>query len=245
MAHNVLVATAHGTDNPTGQAIITSLVNQVSQLLPDVEVLETYVDVQHPQINQVLEGVSLEHPITVVPLLLSTGYHTRHDITQAVKKRAAEGAVIAATPTLGPHAALADIQLDRILASHETPSHVILVAAGSSDSLAQIDAAEQASLLRAALTQQLGASAPQVSVGYLSASEPTVAQAIDLVPSQERAAVVLSSYLLAPGFFQKKLQRIVSGVTGYGGDLHVTEPLNNDPRIAGIVVERYAALRGE
>lgn len=239
MATTSLIATAHGTDNPTGRGIISSIVEQVGRILPQVSVVETYVDVQFPQVNEVLEGLDPHDPAVVVPLLLSTGYHTRHDIAGAVRTRRETGAPTVATPTLGPHSLLAEIQCDRIRAKHDKPTHVVLVAAGSSDAKAQEDVEAQAKLLGEVLAQRLGVDAPSVSVGYLSAALPDVARAIELIPADQRGHVVLNSYLLAPGFFQKKLQRIVDAVKDFDGELHVSEPLNDDPRIAEIVVQRF------
>lgn len=239
MAPKVLVATAHGTDNPNGRAIISSIVEQVARQLSEVKVVETYVDVQYPQIGEVLSALDPEDSAVVVPLLLSTGYHTRHDISGAAKERQDSGAPTTSTTTLGPHPLLAQIQADRILAQSTEPTHVVLVAAGSSDSQAQEDVSRQADLLHAELESLLGASAPPVTCAFLSAATPDVAQALSDVPQDERERVVLNSYLLAPGFFQKKLQRIVDSTGDFDGGLFVTEPLNDDARIAQIIVERF------
>ncbi len=259
MALPVLVATAHGTDNLVGQEVITSVVAQAQELLPDTTVLETYVDVQYPQINEVLEGLSAQESAVVVPLLLSTGYHTVHDIAGAVRQRNRQGRNAVGTPTLGPHSALAEIQVDRVAATTDQPTHVILIAAGSSDARAQEDITAQAELLRIALSERYGEGTPAVSIAYLSASSPTVPEAIAAAVDAYAASaetptepinIVLSSYLLGPGFFQKKLQRLAAepltleaATPGETPEINVlvTEPLGADPRLAQIVVERYQA----
>ncbi|MFD2841445.1 sirohydrochlorin chelatase [Populibacterium corticicola] len=259
MALPVLVATAHGTDNPVGQEVISSVVAQAQALLPDTKVLETYVDVQYPQVDEVLEGLSAQETAVVVPLLLSTGYHTVHDIAGAVRQRNRQARDTVGTSTLGPHSALAEIQVDRIAEATDRPTHVILIAAGSSDARAQEDITAQAELLRIALSERHGEGAPAVSIGYLSASSPTVSEtisaavdayAVNAEQPTEPVNIVLSSYLLGPGFFQNKLHKIAAEPLTIEADsaeetpeinVLVTEPLGADPRLAQIVVERYQA----
>lgn len=242
MPNPVLVATAHGTDNPAGQAIISSVVRQVAQRLPLTRVVETYVDVQHPQIGEVLSGLADKEESIVVPLLLSTGYHTVHDIAGAVANRTDHAASSQATQTLGPHTLLAAIQVDRILEVSKNPSHIVVVAAGSSDSRAQNDVTEQASLLSQALAGAGFSQQPTVSIAYLSAAEPTLPQVLNSIAEEHpEAEVVLSSYLLAPGFFQNKIERLARTASLPPEKLAITQPLGDDPRLAHIVEERYLA----
>lgn len=117
MLRPVLLACSHGTDNPTGQRVVSSVLDQVRVLLPDVEVIETYVDVQFPQIDTVILEVPHHRDVIVVPVLLSAGYHVHHDIAQAVAARnEATGprSQAVATPALGPHPLLADLVVDRL-----------------------------------------------------------------------------------------------------------------------------------
>lgn len=239
-----LVATAHGTDNVVGQEIVSSIVSQVAQLLPGTRVLETYVDVQYPQINEVLSSLAADEPSIVVPLLLSTGYHTVHDIYGAVEARSTVGTLCQATATLGPHPLLAAVQADRILESSEDHAHIILVAAGSSDVLAQTDVEAQVKLLSNELVRRAKTAkkqAPTISVAYLSAAQPTVTEALSAAAeSVAEGMIVLNSYLLAPGFFQRKLERLVQESEVPQSRTVVTAPLGDDARLARVVLERYS-----
>ncbi len=176
-------------------------------------------------------------PTVVVPLLLSFGYHVGFDIAKAVEKRSATGPSCASTP-LGPHKDLALIQQDRIEALQVAGDCVVVVAAaGSSDARAQRDVEQQVELLRAALGGHV-----QVRHGYLSAAEPKVRTVVEeVLETSPTATVVISSYLLAPGFFQDKLDKIAANANERVGaqTVQVTQPLGADSRLAGIAVERY------
>ncbi len=111
----VLVGTSHGTDDPAGQAAVRALLDGVRAARPELDVREAFVDVQQPEVDEVLAGAVRDAgSAVVVPLLLSTGYHVRHDIAQAVAAVNASGAgsALAAEP-LGPHPLLVDILADR------------------------------------------------------------------------------------------------------------------------------------
>ncbi|WP_435299470.1 sirohydrochlorin chelatase [Timonella sp. A28] len=237
MSHPTLLVCAHGTDNPKGRALVFSLVEQVRQKLPEVRVISTYVDVQHPQVDEVLGSLSEHTEAVVVPLLLSNGYHVRHDITAAVQQRRVTGGLTWAAPPLGPHPLLTDVLVERIHSSlgGRTPDEVVLVAAGSSDTSAMKDVEAQAELL----TQGLGV---PVRPAYLSAAAPTVEQA--LMQSADGSLTVVSPYLIAPGFFMKKLQAIVTlRSQEQNSEFVVAAPLGDEARLAEIVIDRYHTTR--
>lgn len=244
----VLVACAHGTDNVEGRARIDELREDVAQLLPGVDVLEAYVDVQQPALGQVLNGLNPEREAVVVPLLLSTGYHVRVDIDRAVRARPHT----IAAPPLGPHPDLVRLlahKLTQALSQHveERPSEreqlgapepsslrlggqnherpaVVLAAAGSSVEDAAVPVHDSA----AALERSTGF---HVRAGFGSAAQPSVPIAVQAAREDGASRVGISSYLLAPGFFHDQLQRA-------GADF-VTEPLLPSPLVAQIVIQRY------
>ncbi|HEV6952528.1 MAG TPA: CbiX/SirB N-terminal domain-containing protein, partial [Promicromonospora sp.] len=122
----VLIGTSHGTDDPVGQAVVRALLDGVRAARPGLDVREAFVDVQQPEVGDVLAGAVRDAAgheraagpaAVVVPLLLSTGYHVRHDIAQAVRAANAAGEVAAAADPLGPHPLLVDILADRYAAA--------------------------------------------------------------------------------------------------------------------------------
>lgn len=227
----VLVACSHGTDNEQGQAIIRDLVAAVRDLLPDVEVLETYVDVQYPQVDEVVASVAPGRGVVIVPLLLSGGFHVHVDIAAAVETRSATGGPTVAARALGPDERLATILVERLVeAGARQDDSVVVAAAGSSDARAAKDVEQ----VVAAVDDRWNG---PVSVGYASAASPRVAVATDLARASlggpAHGRVVVATYLLAPGFFLDGLGRV-------GADI-VSAPIGAHPLLAQIVVDRYRA----
>lgn len=241
----VLVGTSHGTDDPAGQAAVRALLDGVRAARPELDVREAFVDVQQPEVDDVLAGAVRDAgSAVVVPLLLSTGYHVRHDIAQAVAGVNASGeAVAVAAEPLGPHPLLVDILADRYAAAEaahgpfRSDDVVVLAAAGSSVAAAATAVEEVTS----ALAQRLGRS---VTPSYGAGAEPRVPAAVAAARATAAAGtasrVIVVSYLLAPGYF---LDRVLEA----GADV-VTDPVAGaagaekaDPRLVQVVLDRYDA----
>lgn len=224
----VLIGCSHGTADLAGRATVQALLADVARARPDLDVREAFVDVQQPEVADVvadaLAGVPADVPVVVVPLLLSGGFHVHVDIAASVAGTRA----VAAGP-LGPDPRLVDLLEQRLVeAGAEDRDAVVLAAAGSSDVRA---AAAVEEVVAALGTRRTG----PVTVGFGSASDPRVPQAVaaarDAAPAGVR--VVIASYLLAPGFFHDRLLMA-------GADL-VTRPLGPDARLTRIVLDRCAA----
>lgn len=222
-----LIACSHGTNDRAGQAAVRGLIADVRRLLPEVKVVGAVVDVEHPQIDEVLAREAPLDDAVVVPLLLSVGYHTAVDISRAVEKHEN---VRQAAP-LGTHPLVADVLRDRLTAAVPggwlEGDHVVLAAAGSSNPAAIDDVEAAATRLRARVR-------PPVTTGYASASVPRIADAVAAARAGGAARVIVASHVLAPGFF-------AGLITGAGADA-VSLPLAPDPRIARIVVDRYRSV---
>ncbi|MDD7928572.1 sirohydrochlorin chelatase [Microbacterium thalli] len=225
----ILIACSHGTSSPEGRAAISALVGRVREMLPDVRVDEAFVDVQKPEIDTVVAGVPAGAASVVVPVLLSTGFHTRVDIARAVA--AAPGPCVA-TPALGPHPLLAEVLADRLSAAGlgaAATDAVVLAAAGSSDPAAAVDVAAMADLLAARLGRP-------VTAGFAAGAGTRIAEAVTAARAAGATRVFAASYVLAPGHF--------AGVIAAGGADVVTPPLAPDDAVAAVVVERYRAALG-
>lgn len=224
----VLVGCSHGTRSPAGRRAVARLRLAVAALRPGLEVVAAHVDVQRPELGAVVARlVAQERACVVVPLLLSTGYHVRHDVRAAV---AASGGWGTAAPALGPHEALLDVLADRLAEAGAGPGDpVVLAAAGSLSPRAARDVEE----VVAALARRRGT---PVVAGFLSAQQPTVPAAVAALRARyPGSAVAVASYLLAPGVFSERLARA-------GADV-VAEPLGADPRVAAVALDRYDRAR--
>lgn len=221
-----LIACSHGTNDRAGQDAVRRLIDDVRALLPDVRVVAAVVDVEQPQIDEVIARETPEDDVIVVPLLLSVGYHTAVDISRAVRQHTNARQ----SEPLGTHPLIADILVDRLSAAlpdgWQPGDHVVLAAAGSSNPAALVDVEAVATRLRALIPIP-------VTVGYASASVPRIGDAVADARGAGAVRVIAASHVLAPGFF--------AGLVWTAGADIVTLPLAPDPRVAQVVVDRYRA----
>jgi len=195
----------------------------VRTLLPHIEVVEAFVDVQEPSLVTVVEQWVAHAPVVVVPVLLSTGFHTRVDIAGVV---AAHPGRAVAAGALGPHDLLA-LALESRLEGIDVDGDVALVlaAAGSSEPQAARDVHRMAERLSMCLHVP-------VRVGFAAMSEPSIDMAVRDAREHGARRVVIASYVLTPGHFADL-------IASAGAD-EVTAPLAPDLRIAALIAERYA-----
>ncbi|TFD55253.1 cobalamin biosynthesis protein CbiX [Cryobacterium frigoriphilum] len=224
-----LVGIAHGTNAPAGQAAVATLMRAVAAAAPCLTATLGFVDVQQPDTPATLGALPATAPAIVVPLLLSAGYHVHVDLTDAVRAATDRSVVLGAA--LGPDDRLVELLGERLteagLRAHDT---LVLAAAGSSDARAVADCRAVAERLAQALGRP-------VSIGFLSAAEPRLAAAITTARAANPGRrVVLSSYLLAPGYFQGLAETA-------GADLVTAPLLRADaaaPRqLIDVVLDRY------
>jgi sirohydrochlorin ferrochelatase len=230
-----LAGIAHGTNSPDGQAAVAALMAEVARARPDITVRLGFVDVQHPDTGETLDSLGPGEAVIVVPLLLSAGYHVHVDLARSIRAETSRPATLAGA--LGPDERLATLLMHRLGQAGFTADDVlVLAAAGSSDARAVADC-------RTVAAQLAAASGRAVTLGFLSAAEPRLEDAVASVRAANPGRrVVVSSYLLAPGYFQDL-------AVAAGGDV-ITFPLlrpDEDPplELVEVVLDRYAATLPE
>ncbi|TIC83310.1 CbiX/SirB N-terminal domain-containing protein [Nocardioides sp. GY 10127] len=218
-----LVTVAHGTRRAGGNEVARRLTAAAAERL-GVEAVAAYVELSEPLLSDVMRTVS--GPVAVVPLLLSTGYHVRHDLPEACALAPA-GADVALGRPLGPDPQLALAQVDRLLEAGARPGQpVTMVAAGSTDPLGWRD-------LRAAtrhLIEGWGAEVRLATLAGLGKRPEEVLQPGDAV----------SLYLLSPGLFSRR----VTEAAAAAGAGPVADVLGTHPTAVDVVAGRAAALLG-
>lgn len=220
MSPVALVLVAHGTSDRHGQETVRLLRARLQRGLPGVQVLDAYVDVQSPRLDEVVDQLVRQRIRTIlVPVLLSTGYHMEVDVAGA----ASRSPLVTAGPPLGPDPLLAEVLRDRLLESGATPGdRVVLAAAGSSRPQA-------ADAVRTVADQLAALWSGRVIAGFAAAATPSVAEALEDATA-DGGRVRIASYLMGRGFFHDRLQRYA---------VPVTEPLGADPRIVTLVRRRF------
>jgi sirohydrochlorin ferrochelatase len=209
-----LLAVAHGTRDRAGVAEVERLGELVRRARADVAVRLCWLELASPLLADLVAGTA--GPVVVVPLLLSTGYHVKTDITEVVGGRPA--AAVAAQ--LGPDPRITGVVLQRLREAGAVPAAgVVLFASGSSDP----EAAENLAVVADQLAQQ---GECRVYPRFL-----TDERWRDGLPP----GVGVGNYLLAPGYFNDRLR-------AFGSELgldRVAEPIGAHPAVAEVVWDRY------
>jgi sirohydrochlorin ferrochelatase len=181
---DTLLIAAHGTRSAIGQQTLTDLVAAVRASRPEVRVEVGYLDVLTPTFADAL--APLAGPVTVVPALLSVGYHVAHDIPAAIGSRTD----VRMARHLGPSPLLTRALAARLREAGSS-GPVTLVATGSSDPRAAEELDQAAWLLSHALRRP-------VSARSLGGDSPIEGDA--------------AAYLLAEGLFYDKAVTLTPGV---------------------------------
>ncbi|MGZ4452736.1 MAG: sirohydrochlorin chelatase [Nocardioides sp.] len=214
-----LVVVAHGTRNPVGNHVaarIAELAGERCGVQADV----AYVELCEPLLGTVLAG-PVERSSVVVPLLLTTGYHVRVDLPDAV---ASAYGPTSLTAPLGPDPLLAAAQVERLVqAGARRGQPVTMVAAGSNDPTALPELQRAADLLSGAW----GGPVRLATLGGLGPRPEDVVRPGDAV----------SPYLLAAGFFAT---RCADGARAAGAEM-VADVIGVHERVIDLVAARYRA----
>lgn len=248
MSEDVLVAVAHGSQDPRAAATIEDLMACVRARAAGTDVRTAYLGHATPSLPQVLGELPERagRRVTVLPLLLTPAYHSKTDIPRVLAHSGRRDLTYG--DTIGPHPLLLRA-LDRRLAeasagvgaeagaglsrAEREATAVVLVAAGSSDPQAG------AIIERLAARWQARSGWRAVIPGYASACSPTPAEAIAAARAGGARRVVVATYLLAPGYFA---DRVRADALAAGAD-SVSAALGAAPEVAGLVLERYRAVR--
>lgn len=215
-----LVVVAHGTRQLLGNAVAAVIARQAGRQL-GMESRAAYVELCSPLFEDVMAATDVA--TVVVPLLLSSGYHVRVDLPDAVAQAAVP---VRLGDPLGPDPLLAAAQVERLRAARATPAQdVVMVAAGSNDPAAIADLEAAADLLQEAW----GAT---VRLATLSGAGPRIDQVV-------RPGDAVSTYLLAPGFFSTQARRLAEAA----GAGQVADVVGPHPYVVDLVVERAVAMR--
>jgi sirohydrochlorin ferrochelatase len=228
-----LVLAAHGTASRAGLATTEAITRAVAAARPDLTVRLAYLDVARPRLADLLAGglAGCRGGVVVVPLLLSTGYHIRHDIPTVV------GRFGRVAPPLGPDPLLAAALAERLgEASQQAEAGrregpVVLAAAGSREP----ETASQVTRMARLLEQRLGRPVTPAYVHSGVSGVPDLRTAVRSVG--QRTAI--ATYLLAEGYFARQ-------VAAAGSELGVpvSAPVGVHPALVTLVLRRYAEIAG-
>lgn len=218
-----LVTVAHGTRTPAGNLVAAELTAAAATRLGWVATT-SYVELSEPLFADVVARA--EEPTVVVPLLLSTGFHLRQDLPEAVAA-APRAELVRLGRSLGPDPLLAAAQVDRLREAGATPGQpVVLVAAGSTDPTATADLEGAVAFL----AEAWGAPVRLATLSGLGERPEHVVRSGDAV----------SPYLLSTGYFHRKLRH---DALAAGASL-VADVIGPHELVVDLVCQRALALAG-
>lgn len=215
-----LVLAVHGTRSALGTRVSMELAEAVAQA-SGADVRLGWVDIHTPTLTDTLRELG---EAIVVPAFLTAGYHVTSDIPAAI---AAAGGRATATPLVG--ADVLPAVLDRLDAVGDFDA---LVVAGAG-SLRPRAVAEVQAVTRT-LSRTVGRPA---LAGFVTASCPTVPDAVATLRAAGHDRIAIASYLLAPGRFSEQLEDA-------GADA-VSEPIGVHPLLVELIVSRWRAALTE
>jgi sirohydrochlorin ferrochelatase len=217
-----LLLVAHGTRDPAG-AVVTERVAARAERLLGVPVRACFADVRVPTPADAL--AELPGPTVAVPAFLAAGYHVRTDVPAQLRATRRRDVVLA--EAFGPDPALVAAAAQRLAQAGARPDDaVVLAVAASSDPHARADGARAARRLGRLLGRPV-TPAPIVLGGH-----PGVADVVARLRAEGARRVAVASWLLAPGLFQRNLERCGADAVG--------APLADHPAVLELVGARYA-----
>ncbi|MEU9010736.1 sirohydrochlorin chelatase [Streptomyces sp. NPDC048479] len=244
-----LVAVAHGSRDPRALRAVTTLLDRVRELRPGLDVRLGHIELNEPllsatlatlggetrevrdvrEVREVRNGLSGAKAV-LVPLMLSRGYHVKHDLPQAAA--AVPGADIRIAAPLGPHPLLVEALCSRLADAGWRPEDgtsrsagVVLAAAGSRDPDSVADARRTADQL----SERLGG--VPVVPAYASAVSPTVPAAVRALTARGRHRIAVASYFASPGLFATRSAAVAPWIAA--------APLGAHPALARLLLQRY------
>jgi sirohydrochlorin ferrochelatase len=241
MPEPVLVAVAHGSQDPRASATVGELMAMVAERaarrgLSAPDLRTAYLGHAPPSLPQVMSTIEAGRRVRVLPLLLTAAYHAKADIPRLLTRVASDFPRLQVSygDTLGPHPRLLRA-LERRLAEEDPDGDrartgVVLAAAGSSDTEAN------ATIGRLAAQWQARGGWLTVRPAYASAADPSPAAAVAGLLRAGVPRVVVATYLLAPGLFADRIRTsaLAAGATA------VSPALGACAEVADVLLDRFA-----
>lgn len=238
MSAPALIALTHGSRDPRSAASVREIVATTKRLRPDLRIEPAFLDHVKPDLDKVFDRLVMRgyEEIVVVPLLMTTAYHARVDVPEAVRKAAVrhEGVAVREAAVLGTDAALLTVLDERLREALRSArirelDALVLAAAGSSDA--------RANAMMARLARVWGARHRlPTSVAFASASPPSTGEAVRDWRRQGRRHVAVGSLFIAPGILPDRAAELALEA----GAVAVSEPLGAHAELARVILARYS-----
>ncbi|GAB10767.1 putative ferrochelatase [Gordonia araii NBRC 100433] len=199
---------AHGSRDSRFALRVTGIRDAVRAAVPTTRVELAYLDLNEPLVGTVLDELAQTgEPVTVIPLLLGDGYHSRFDLPVLLDaaRRRWPAVEMTQSPVLGS-ADLTGSLADRVRAAGlRTGDGIVMYAVGSSDERSD-DAARRRG---AELGRHLGHPVEVVFATKLGPDGFALRDAIDRLRTTGAGRVVGLPYFLSPGLLTERVEALI------------------------------------
>ena len=246
----------HGTTNAIGADECRRVAAMAAELLPSHRVELGFLELIEPSIDQAVAALSAAgcREMVVVPVLLFSAGHARHDVPEAVRLAAeAHGLAVTQADVIGCHEAVVDLaRLRHREAVADRPAaaavRVVMVGRGSSDPTA---GSQLRAFAESVFSGEGSAGANRepnaVGLGFVAAARPTLDEALVAAAEGGPDRVVVHPHLLFAGHVETQVAEGVERARREhpGIDWVVVDRLGADLRVARAVAERARQAMGE
>lgn len=227
---STLILTAHGSRDPRSAANAHAVAGRLRSLRPELDVRLAFLELNAPNLADVLAGLPDGRPAVISPLLLASAYHARLDIPRQITETGALG--VCQAGVLGEDARLVSVLHERLAEVEVSPDDdelgVVVVAIGSSHAVVNARTARVPATL-AAGTRWAGA-----AIAFATRPDPSVPQAVHRLWRRGARRIVMAPWFLAPGLITDRVS-----VYARQNGIPMAAPLGDHPLVAEILLDRY------
>lgn len=233
---STLILTAHGSRDPRSAANAHAVAAQLKSMRPGLDVRLAFLELNEPNLTEVLAASSDRHRTVVAPLLLAGAYHARLDIPAQIARAGAHG--VRRAEVLGEDDRLVTVLRERLaelgVSPHDDDLGVMVVATGSSNAAANARTARVASMLA------LGAEWVSATTAFATRRDQSVSRATGYLRRQGARRLVIAPWFLAPGL-------LTDGVLKFArhSGIPMAAPLGAHRLVAETVLDRYEQALAE
>lgn len=245
-----LIIAAHGTRDAAGEAQCRRFAERVARLLPGVRVGLGFVELNEPGIPQALTDIIADDDArraVVVPLMLGTGAHVRHDIPGFIAEALEQvpGAKVDYAAHLGPDPRLIDAVNQRIATAmgQWRPSETTLVFVGRG---AKVPEANADHIRLARMHYETGGWA-DVQPCFIQVTSPDVAEGLDRAYAAGGRQLLVMGHWLFPGRLRQwTFEQAQAWAHSHpDAQVRVAEVIGDCDELAAVIIDRYRAAMPE
>lgn len=243
-----MIIAGHGTRDAAGEAESRRLVALVAEKLAPVPVSVGFVELNEPSIDDAVAAAldAQEDPAqaVVVPMMLGTGGHVRHDIPDAIEAGRAShpDADVRYADYLGHDPRLIAALAERITAAvgdwDRRDAHVVLIGRGAKVPEANADHARLARLMYERCD------VASVVPAFSQVTRPGLPEALNAVYAAGARHVVVAANLLFPGRLSQWIGEQVAAwaATHPDAEVRVADVIGACDELADTLIDRYRTV---